>query len=148
MINSDLIVGIGSLIIAGIAWAVTRDLTHFGGIFVDSSVFFIALFGAVIFIKGIVKPERLSFFESAIERNNILIGIAMLLVYLILMPKAGFLPATYAMYAAFNWYLGDERFRTKHIVISLLLSFIVVTAFYLVFHHVLIVPLPKGTWFE
>ena len=148
MLNADLIVGKGSLVIAGVAWGVTRDLSYLGRVFVDYSIIFIGLFGAIMLIKGIVKPERLHFFESAVERNNILTGLGMLLLYLIFMPKIGFLPASYAMYAAFNWYLSDERFGTKSIVISLLLSFIVVTGFYLLFHNVLQVPLPRGTWFE
>jgi len=148
MLNADLLIGVFSLLVAGVAWFVTRDLSHLGIVFIDYTVIALAILGAIVLIKGFVKPERLRFFEAAVERTNILTGLGMLVVYLIFLPKAGFLLSSYAMYAAFNWYLGDDRLSTKHIVISLLLSFIVVTGFYLVFRHVLEVPLPKGVWFE
>jgi predicted secreted protein len=44
-------------------------------------------------------------------------------------------------------YLGDDRFTTRNIVQSAVLSAVVVTLFYLIFKHVLEVPLPKGSLF-
>jgi hypothetical protein len=148
MLNADLIIGIVSLIIGVTAWVPTRGLTLLGRVFVDYTLIVLASLGVVMLIKGIVKPEKLRFFESMVERNNILIGLAMLLVYLVLMPKVGFLPASYLMYAAFNWYLSEDRMKTKNIIISVLVSLVVVTGFYLVFRNVLGVPLPKGSWFD
>lgn len=148
MLNADLLIGISSLLLAGVAWFVTRDLSHLGIVFIDYTVIALGILGLIVLIKGFVKPERLRFFEAAVERTNVLTGLGMLVVYLIFLPKAGFLLSSYAMYAAFNWYLGDDRLSTKHIVISLVLSFIVVTGFYFVFRHVLEVPLPKGAWFD
>lgn len=148
MLNADLIIGIVSLIIGVTAWVPTRGLTLLGRVFVDYTLIVLASLGVVMVIKGIAKPEKLRFFESMVERNNILIGLAMLLVYLVFMPKVGFLPASYLMYAAFNWYLSEDRMRTRNIIISVLVSLVVVTGFYLVFRNVLGVPLPKGSWFE
>jgi hypothetical protein len=148
MLNADLIIGIVSLIIGVTAWVPTRGLTLLGRVFVDYTLIVLASLGVVMLIKGIVKPEKLRFFESMVERNNILIGLAMLLVYLVFMPKVGFLPASYLMYAAFNWYLSEDRMRTRNIIISVLVSLVVVTGFYLVFRNVLGVPLPKGSWFD
>ena len=99
-------------------------------------------------IKGFIKPERIEFFESALERNNVLVGIIILLIYLILLPLIGFLPASYAFYFCFNLYLADERFSTKNIVSSIVLTAVVVTTFYFIFHNFLEVPLPEGKWFE
>ena len=148
MLNADLIIGIVSLVIAVTAWVPTRGLTLLGGVFVDYTLIVLVSLSAVMVIKGIVKPEKLRFFENVVERNNILIGLAMLLVYLVFMPKVGFLPASYLMYAAFNWYLSEDRMRTRNIIISVLVSLVVVTGFYLIFRNVLGVPLPKGSWFD
>jgi len=148
MLNADLIIGIISLVIAVTAWIPTRGLTLLGGVFVDYTLIVLASLGVVMVIKGIAKPEKLRFFESVVERNNILIGLCMLVVYLVFMPKVGFLPASYLMYGAFNWYLSEDRMKTKNIIISVLVSLVVVTGFYLAFRHVLEVPLPKGSWFD
>jgi len=147
MLNADLIVGIAGLIIAGVAFAVTRDLGMLGGIFVDYVVAVIAALSAVMVLKGFVKPEKLRIFQSAVERNNILAGLLILFLYLLFMPRIGFLPASYLFYAGLNLYLGEDRLKPVNIAISLLLAGIVVTGFYLIFKNVLGVPLPAGSWF-
>ena len=45
--------------------------------------------------------------------------------------------------------LGHRKRKNSHLfVLSFVLSFFVVIGFCLLFHHLLGVPLPKGTWFE
>jgi len=84
-----------------------------------------------------------------VERNKILIGLIILFVYLFFMPKMGFLPASYIFFCAcFNIYLAEDRWATKNILQSAALSAIVVTLFFLIFHYLLAVPLPTGSWFE
>ena len=90
-------------------------------------------------------PER--FFESAIERNNILTGVGILAVYLFFMPKIGFLPASYLFYLVLSLYLSEDRLSKRNILVSVLLSGGVVALFYFLFHQVLEVPLPRGAWF-
>ncbi|MBU1275046.1 MAG: tripartite tricarboxylate transporter TctB family protein [Proteobacteria bacterium] len=70
----------------------------------------------------------------------------MLLLYLIFLPLAGFLASSYAFYFCFNLYLADQRFTTRNILTSALLTAVVVTAFYFVFKQFLGVPLPQGIW--
>lgn len=147
MLNADLIVGFFGLIVAGVAFSVTRNLGMLGGIFVDYVVVAIAALSGAMVVKGVVKPERLRIFESAVERNNILVGLLILILYLIFMPRIGFLPASYLFYAGLNLYLGEDRLNPGNIAISLLLAGIVVTGFYLIFKNVLGVPLPAGSWF-
>jgi hypothetical protein len=107
------------------------------------------ILSALILVKGFVKPERLKFFASTAERNNVVTGVAILLVYLVFLPLVGFLPASYVFYFAFNTYLADEnRFQTRNLIQSAVISFVVVTVFYYVFHDFLEVPLPTGRWFD
>ena len=148
LLNSDLIVGFFSLGLAALAYFNTRHLSKLGGVFVDYVLWAMMILGGIIVIKGFIKPERIRFFESAIERNNVAIGVGILLLYLIFLPLAGFLASSYAFYFCFNLYLADERFTTKNILFSALLTAAVVTAFYFIFKEFLGVPLPVSSWFS
>ena len=149
MLNADLIVGGFIAALAILTYAVTRDVSRLGIIFVNYVLVIMGVLSAVILVKGFIKPERLKFFESAVERNNVAAGVAILLVYLIFLPLVGFLPASYVFYFAFNTYLTDEdRFVTRNLIQSAVISFLVVTAFYFIFHNFLEVPLPTGRWFD
>jgi hypothetical protein len=147
MLNADLIIGITALVIAGIAYFVTRDLSFLGGIFVNYTLVIISFLGSLMVIKAFVKPERLRFFESTLERNNILTGIVILALYLFFMPRIGFLPASFIFYMVLSLYLSENRFATGNIAGTAALSGAVVVLFYFLFKHVLEVPLPPGSWF-
>jgi polyferredoxin len=149
MLNADLIIGGFIAAVAILAYAVTRDVSRLGIIFVDYVLVIMGVLSTVILVKGFIKPERLKFFESIVERNNVLTGVAILLVYLIFLPLVGFLPTSYVFYFAFNTYLTDEdRFSTRNLIQSAVISLLVVTAFYFIFHNFLEVPLPTGRWFD
>lgn len=147
MLNSDIIVGVSSLLLAAVFWFFTRDLSRLGGIFVNYVLVILTILGLVVTIKGFVKPERIRLFESAVERNNVLIGTGILLGYLIVLPFIGFLPSSFLFFLVMTVYLSEERFTTRNIVLSTVLSAVVVTLFYLIFKHALAVPLPKGSLF-
>ena len=148
MLNADRIIGFFSLALGGVVFAVTRDLSHLGGVFVDYVLIAIFFFALIMIVKGFTKPEKLNFFDSVVERNNILIGLIILFIYLFFMPKVGFLPASYIFYACFNIYLAEDRWTTKNIIQSVAFSAVIVTLFFLIFHFFLAVPLPIGSWFE
>jgi len=148
MLNSDLIIGFFSLGLSGLIFAVTRHLSRLGGVFINYLLVIIVFFALIMLIKGFIRPEKLAFFESRVERNNVLIGLIILFVYLSFMPMAGFLPSSFVFYACFNLYLAEDRWSRKNILQSIGLSAVVVTIFYLMFHKVLQVPLPTGSWFE
>ena len=147
-LNADLIVGFVSLGLAVLVYVSTRELSKLGGVFVDYILVALTVLALITTIKGFIKPERVQFFESVVERNNVLVGICILLLYLIFLPLVGFLPASYVFYFCFNLYLADERFTTRNILSSAALTALVVTAFYFIFHNFLEVPLPEGRWFE
>jgi len=148
MLNADLIIGFTSLTLAGVVFVATRDLSRLGGLFVNYTLVAIAILSALMLIKGFVKPEKLAFFDSNVERNNVIVGIVILALYLTLMPLIGFLPASYLFYAVFNLYLAQDRWRWKNIIHSVVISAVVVTVFYGVFRFILAVPLPTGSWIE
>lgn len=148
MLNSDLIVGISTLVLAGIAWSVTRDLSKLGGVFVDFTLWAIVVLSLLELIKGVVTPEKIKFFESRDERDNVVVGVGILAGYLALLPFVGFLPSSLLFYAVMNLYLSHEKLTRGGIIKAVLLSMVVVAVFYVVFKQVLEVPLPKGSLFQ
>lgn len=148
MLNSELIIGVFTAVLIGVTYFASRDLSRLGGIFVNYILAIMSVLTVIVLIKGFVKPERIKFFESAVERNNIMVGLLILLLYLVFLPLAGFLFSSYAFYFVFNLYLADDRFSRRNIFQSAGLTFVVVTGFYLIFHHFLEVPLPTGSWFD
>ena len=148
LLNSDIIIGVFTAALTILVYFVTRDLSKLGVIFVNYVLTVMGCLSVIVLVKGFIRPEKLKFFESAVERNNILIGVVILLIYLIVLPLVGFLPSSYCFYFVFNLYLAEERFTLKNILTSALLTFLVVTGFYVVFHYFLEVPLPVGSWFE
>ncbi len=148
MLNADLIIGIFAWVVGGVVFVTTRELSPLGGMFVNYVLVAIFFLGALMLLKGFIKPEKIQFFESAGERRNIIIGVVMLVVYLYFMPKAGFLPTSYIFYMAFNMFLAEAPWARKSILQSAALSAVVVTFFYMVFHYGLGVPLPAGAWWE
>jgi len=147
-LNGDLITSIFTATLALVVFSVTRDLSRLGVVFVDYVLVMMAVLSLVVFLKAFIKPERVIFFETVIERNNVIAGTGILLLYLIFLPFAGFLPSSYIFYFAFNTYLADEdRFSKRNLFQSMLISIIVVTAFYFIFGDLLGVPLPEGSWF-
>lgn len=147
-LNSDLIVGAFGLAIGALVYFSTRELSQLGGVFVDYVLIAIVALSFLVIIKGFIKPEYIKFFESVMERNNVLVGVCILVLYLIALPIVGFLPASYAFYFCFNIYLADDRFTKKNILSSVLLTAVVVTAFYFIFNAFLGVPLPQSMWAE
>lgn len=144
--NSEFIIGALSLVLAATVYFSTRELSRLGGVFVDYLLIALVGLSILVIVKGFIKPEHIQFFDSVVERNNVMIGICILLIYLITLPIVGFLPASYTFYFCFNLYLADDRFTKKNILSSILLTAGVVTAFYFIFHGFLEVPLPRSMW--
>ena len=147
-INSDLVISVIGLVLAAGVYYFTRDLSRLGVIFVNYVLIGLAVFSMLTLITAFTKPEYITFFDSVIERNNIVIGVGILLCYLLMLPVIGFLPSSYIFYFAFNLYLSEERFTRKGIQTSLLLSVVVVTVFYCIFQLGLGVPLPTAMWVD
>ena len=114
--------------------------------FVYSCAGTLALLSLVTIAKGIIKPDKSAFFTSLAERNRVLTGLAILAGYLLLMPYLGFVLSSFCFYFVMHSALRDEHGGITGIVRTLVLSGVVITVMYLLFHHVLSVPLPSGLW--
>lgn len=147
LLNADLIIGLVCSAITAVVFFATRDLSKLGGVFVNYMLVALGTLSLIVLVKGFVKPERIKFFQSAIERNNVLTGVTILAIYLAVMPFVGFLPSSFVFYTVFSLYLSEARLTTGSIVKTTVLSALVVLFFYLIFHKVLEVPLPVGVLF-
>lgn len=148
MINADLFIGIFGILFGAFIFAFTRDLSRLGGVFLDAVLVAIFFLSIIMIIKSLLRAEKLAIFDSVVERNNVLIGIVILLFYLILMPVIGFLPSSYIFYFCFNVYLARDRWSRRNIFQSAALSVVVVSVFFVMFYFFLGVPLPQGIFFE
>ena len=148
MINANLWIGLFCGGLAALVFFVTRDLSRLGGVYINFVLAVMGVLSLVMIIRGAMKPEKIRIFTSTEERNNVIIGVIILVIYLVLLPIIGFLPASYLFYFCFNLYLADDRFSPANLFRSVLLSLVVVTIFYFVFYHFLEVPLPESMWAE
>jgi len=149
-INSDKIMGIASIVIAGIALVFTQNLSLHGGVFVYSVAGVLCVLGLVTLIKGFTQPEKIEFFESGLERRRIMMGLLLLALYLVLIPVVGFLYASIIFYLAISFALRDAsstgRFFVRFLPVTLIQAGLVVGALYALFYYVLQVPLPSPLW--
>ncbi|QJT08754.1 tripartite tricarboxylate transporter TctB family protein [Oceanidesulfovibrio marinus] len=148
MLNSDILIGSASLVIAAVIFFATRDLSKLGGIFVNYCLTVFVALAVLELIKGFIKPERVEFFTSVTERNNVVVGLVILIIYLAIMPFLGFLPSSFLFFTVMTLYLGEEGLTTRNILVSAGLAVVVVTMFYFIFKEFLMVPLPSGSFFE
>ncbi len=145
-LNSDLIMGMVALAIAAVVVFVTTDLSKYGSVFVFSCAGALAVLGLVALLKGFIKPEKIEFFESQLERNRILTGLLLLAVFLVLIPITGFLIASLAFYVLMTMALHDGQRDVKFLIYRFVQATLVVVALYVLFYHGLQVPLPTGIW--
>ena len=146
-VNTDLAIGFVTIGAALVAFVNTRELSPFGGLFVEQRTIALAVLGLLTIVKGFVRPERSAFFESSAERNRILAGTGILAGYLFLLRYLGFALSSICFYFVMQRSLRteaagarsggalrcDRRHRDRG-------------ALYALFHYVLLVALPTGVW--
>ena len=145
-VNTDLAIGFSTVAVAAVAFMSTRELSRFGGLFVEHCVAALAILGLATILKGIVWPERRPFFESPAERRRVTAGVGLLAAYLFLLPYLGFLIASIGFYFAMQRSLGSEAGGVRPPALGALTAIGVSGALYVLFRHVLLVPLPVGAW--
>lgn len=145
-VNTDLAIGFAAVAVAAVAFMSTRELSRFGGLFVEYCVAALAILGLATILKGVVRPERRPFFESPAERRRVTAGVGLLAAYLFLLPHLGFLIASTGFYFAMQRSLGSETSGIRSLALAAITSIGVSGALYALFHYVLLVPLPAGAW--
>ena len=145
-VNTDLAIGFVTIGAALVAFVNTRDLSPFGGLFVEHCTIALVVLGLLTIGKGFVRPERSAFFESSAERNRILTGTGILAGYLFLLPYLGFALSSVCFYFVMQRSLRTEATGARSTVLAAVTAVVVTGALYGLFHYVLLVPLPTGVW--
>ena len=145
-VNTDLVIGFVTIATALVVFVNTRELSLFGGLFVEYCVIALAVLGLVTAVKGFVRPERSAFFESSAERNRVMAGTGILAGYLFALPYLGFLAASICFYFVMQRSLRTEAVGARSLALAAVTSVAVSGALYALFHYVLLVPLPTGVW--
>ncbi|OED37830.1 hypothetical protein AB833_22180 [Chromatiales bacterium (ex Bugula neritina AB1)] len=140
--NADLWVGCAALAIAAITFTNTLDLSEYGRVFVQYTSIVLALLGVVTVYRGIANKENQALFASGTERNRVLLGIALLIIYLAVVPLTGFLIATVLFYFVLHTVLHDYRLASVEAAKALGYSLAVPGFLYVLFAKILHVPLP------
>ena len=146
--NANTLMGIAALVIAAIVVYKTLDLSLHGAIFDRAGAVVLACLGVTMLAMGYWRPTALQFFESTAERSRVLTGLLILVLYLMLLPYLGFIIASCIFYFVLQVYLLDAPRRLSNLVTAAALAVAVVIALYLLFHRVLLVPLPPGVLFN
>lgn len=145
-LNADLIMGGATLILAGVIYWNSQELSRFGGLFVHFCTILLALLSLILVIKGFFKPKKQALFGSPFERNRVAVGILILAGYLLSMPMLGFLISSFAFYFIMHSLLHENRKDLGGILRTLALSTVITASMYLLFRTLLNVPLPNGIW--
>ena len=140
------VIGFVTIATALVAFVNTRELSRFGGLFVEHCMIALAVLGLVTVVKGFVTPERSAFFESSAERNRVMAGTGILAGYLFALPYLGFLVASICFYFVMQRSLRAEAAGARSLALAAVTSVAVSGALYALFHYVLLVPLPTGVW--
>lgn len=146
MWNTDRIVAVAGLILTAVVYTLSRDIGPLGRIFVDSVLVALGMLSLLLLAQGFIRSEKIRFFDSRRERNNILMGVGILALYLFFLPRIGFLLSSFVFFLAFTLYLTDDLRRIRNWIVAAVVSFFFVFGFYWVFKSFLGVPLPSGSW--
>ncbi len=143
-LNSDLIMGCTALAISAVVWVKSMGLSFHGNVFIRFAAFALLALGIVALIKGFVRPDKNHFFQSAIERNRIIIALGILTAYIALIPVAGFILASFVFYLILALTLRHQPHSVMAVVLVGLQALIVTVVLHLLFSKLLQVPLPAG----
>ena len=147
-LNSDLIMGCIALMIACVVWYQSLGLSHHGNVFIRFSAAVLLLLGLAAILKGFIKPDRNRFFQSAAERQRIIIALCILVAYIVLVPVAGFAIATFVFYILMALTLNNRPYSAGAAVSIGMQALSVTAVLYLLFSKLLQVPLPAGLWLD
>lgn len=144
-VNTDLISGLIGLILTGVFYFFTEDISFLSIVFPSYLTYILGVISLSLLIKAWVKPARRPIFTDGNNVRVIVIG-ATLLVWWMAIRIIGFFTASVLVMMFIVCYLAlvQRRLTVKAVFLWALIVVGEVSLFYLIFTRVLHVPLPKG----
>ncbi|HMM37998.1 MAG TPA: tripartite tricarboxylate transporter TctB family protein [Desulfovibrio sp.] len=145
---SDIVSGLGFLIVAAAFWFAGRDLTGISRVFPTGLEVFLGLGGLALVFNGI----RLARKEAACEKefiawNRVVLITAASVIYVLLIPLVGFYVTSVVFLFVLAMILAEKGKGRKGMVQALAFSGGLVGLIWLVFLQILQVPTPSGALF-
>ena len=146
MSNSNLLTGLLTLAISGLAFFQSRPLTFLGRVFVDWTLFILGILGVSLVIKGLFTQGQDKTMAGVKGIGGVWLTIFGLSIYLMLIPVLGFIIASTAWFTLSGVLLSPRSKQSslstwwRSFGVGLLVTFI----FYVLFKLALAVPLPGG----
>lgn len=145
MINTNLLTGLLTLALSGLAFFQSRSFTFLGRVFLDWALFILAILGVALVTKGLLIGETDN--PPGIKGiGKVWLTVLGLFIYLTLIPVLGFIIASVVGFTLAGVLLspGPMRVRCTTWWRSLGVGLLVTMVFYVLFKLALAVPLPGG----
>lgn len=145
MINTNLLTGLLTLAVSGLAFLESRSFTFLGRMFLDWTLLILAMLGVALVIKGLLisEPDHLPGIKSI---GKVWLTVLGLFIYLTLIPVLGFIIASVAGFTLAGVFISPGPMRVRCITWwrSFGVGLLVTIVFYALFKLALAVPLPGG----
>lgn len=144
-VNTDLISGLLGLILTGVFYFFTEDISFLSIVFPSYLTYILGAISVSLLIKAWVKPARRPIFTDGNNVRVIVIGTT-LLVWWMAIRIIGFFTASVLVMMFVVCYLAlvQRRLTFKAVFLWALIVVGEVSLFYLIFTRILHVPLPQG----
>lgn len=145
--NTDLIIAIFMLIVVTIFWIQVQHLSSPLDIIYPKFILICMLvLSSILLIKSLIKPDRKALFLIK-NKTNLFIVVVAGILWISLFSVLGFFISSIIAFIFLTIILGEKSDKIpKKIILTVIVSFIIVTIVYFLFSKVLEVPLPKGFW--
>ena len=142
MINTDRISGIVLLALSVLVWREAGEYGKLAALFPRVVISIIAFLSLALIFKSFVMPERRYFFHE-VKVKYIVFTILMAMGWIALIPFLGFITTSVIFFTILVIILSEKK-TPKMAAQSIVIVIVMVCLFYLLFHKVLLVPLPTG----
>ena len=147
--NTDLIGGGLGLLLAATFWlARESNWSFWSAVFPNVIIIIIAALGALLLLKGFVRPAVLPVFQDG-SRTRMVVAAVALLAWGFAFSWLGTLASSFLGFAGLALYLAADSVRldAKTLLLGALVIAAELAVFYFLFVRVLHVPLPRGILF-
>ena len=146
MRSSNMVASILMLVIAAILWPQMKGLTYFGIVFPRAVIVALAT-AAVLLLLTLARREAGKPDIEAPNLGTVGIVVALLAVWIAIMPRLGFYVTSVAVFGALMLVIDPSVRNVKSFFVSLAGVAIELAIFYVAFSTLLEVPLPRGILF-
>lgn len=145
MINTNLLTGLLTLALSGLGFFQSRSFTFWGRVFLDWTLFILAILGVALVTKGLLKGVS-DHIPEIKGIGKVWLTVLGLFIYLTLIPVLGFIIASVVGFTLAGGLLslGTRRKQLTTWWRSLGVGLLVTIVFYVLFKLALAVPLPGG----